>query len=494
MPRMKSVLAVLLLATAAFAAEPTVPASEYAARRARVAEAMGPKSMLILRSAEPARRNGDVDYPYRQDDNLYYLTGIDEPDTTLVLLPGQGELSEVLFVRDPNPRAELYTGRIPTHEEVKAKSGVRAVASAFRFDQFVSAALQGFPFSTSMGEMRPSGPAVPAFSDAVFRGEATVWLMLDRRPGMNAELTPALEYASKLRERFPEVRIRDVRSVLHEAREVKSDAEVALLRRAIDITTEAQKAAMRRALTATNEREIHATVDATFIGHGSTWGFPTIAAAGPNSTTLHYEANNAPVPRDAMILTDIGADVEGYSADVTRTYPADGTFSPEQRALYDAVYRAQEAVFRHARPGVLWSDLQDHATRSLGEDLLRLGLITKNDPAQVRLYFRHGLGHPIGLQVHDMARPTRPLEPGNVMAVEPGLYVRKADIVASPAFKALSAEEQKKVSAAIDRYADIGVRIEDDILITRDGYELLSGAAPRAAADIEKWMAATPSR
>lgn len=483
-------LGTLLIASSLAGADPTVPASEYAARRARVAQALGSNSMLIVNSAEPARRNGDVEYPFRQNDNLYYLTGIADPGTTLVLLPGEKDVSEILFVRDRNPAGEVWTGKIPTQDEVKAKSGIKHVASNTRYEGFVNAALMGSPWSPTPNPQATTPPPTLEFSDAAYRGDATIWLVFDRRPGLTGELTPSLEFASKLRQRYPELgKIRDARTILVDQRMVKSDGEVAILRRAIDITAEAQKAAMKRARTATNEREIHAVVEQTFLDRGACcWGFPSIVAAGPNTTTLHYGINNAPVRRQDLVLTDIGADYEGYTADVTRTYPASGKFTADQRAIYDAVYRAQEEVFKMIKPGVLWRDLLNKAIESLGADLLELGLITKNEPQQVRMYFLHGLGHPIGLQVHDVQRGARPLEPGMVMAVEPGIYVRKDDVLNNATYKRLTADEQKSIAAALDRYANIGVRIEDNVVVTRDGYELLSVNAPRSVEAIESLM------
>ena len=313
---MRNITAGLLtfFATTAFAADLTVPASEFAARRARVAQALGRDAMLIVRSAEPARRNGDVEYPFRQDDNLRYLTGIAAADATLVLLPGEKEYTEVLFVRERNPQTELWTGRIATHDEVKARSGVKHIANNSRLEPFLTAALQGLPWAPvqAPGVPGPVGQATPDFSDAVFRGDATLWFVFETRPSLNAELPRTLEYANKLRERYPEVKIRDARSVLVSLRQVKSDTEVATLRRAIDITVEAQKAAMQRALTATNERQIHSVIEAMFLDRGACcWGFPSIVASGPNATTLHYESNDAPFTRGDLILTDLGADFEG---------------------------------------------------------------------------------------------------------------------------------------------------------------------------------------
>jgi Xaa-Pro aminopeptidase len=175
---------------------------------------------------------------------------------------------------------------------------------------------------------------------------------------------------------------------------------------------------------------------------------------------------------------------------VTRTYPAGGTFTPEQQAIHDAVFKAQEAVIAGARPGRLWRDLEETSRKVLGEELLALGLIAKTEPDQIRMYALHPVGHPVGLQVHDVFRASRPLEPGMVIAIEPGLYVRKDDVIANPTYQKLSEEERNRVKAALERYAGIGVRIEDNVLITNGAAEMLSSGAPRSAAEIERFLAA----
>jgi Xaa-Pro aminopeptidase len=247
---------------------------------------------------------------------------------------------------------------------------------------------------------------------------------------------------------------------------------------------------MARVKTATHENQVEATVAFTFRNLGACcWAFPSIVAAGKNATTLHYETNNDPIVRDGLLLTDLGAEVEGYSADVTRTYPADGTFSPEQRAIYDAVLAAQTETIEMMRPGRKFIDVNTAAVGVIGRELLKLGLITKNTPEQVALYFFHGVGHPLGLQTHDVFDRMRTLEAGMVVTNEPGIYVRKADILASDVFAKLTAPEQASVRSAVDRYDGIGVRIEDDVLIMSGQPRIMSVGAPRSPKEIEALMA-----
>src|SRR5207344_1772909 len=310
--------------------------AEYQARRAALAKSIGPDALLIAFSAEPARRTGDVDWPFRQEDNLLYLTGLNEPDTTLVLLPGERERRELIFARDRDPANERWTGAIPSAEQVTAATGIREVVSPRRFNQFIAALLQGRSWGPPSQSSYFAPPGMPAFLASTRAGRAEIWLVMhDQAPGA---LTREQRFADELRRQYPDVRFRDASPLLLAMREIKSAAELTLIQRAVDITAEAQKAAMARVLTATHEYEVQATIEFTFRNLGACcWGFPSIVAARRHSTTLHYETNNGPIVRGGLLLTDIGAEVEGYGADVTRTYPADGTFSPEQRDIYQAV-------------------------------------------------------------------------------------------------------------------------------------------------------------
>ena len=339
--------------------------------------------------------------------------------------------------------------------------------------------------------MRPNSSSKVEVSGISSHG---VWLLLEDR-GSRSPATREHQFADRLRRHYPQVRFRDATPLLLAMREIKSPAELALIRRAVDITAEAQKAAMARVLAATRENEVQATIEFTFRNLGACcWAFPSIVASGPNATTLHYETNNDPIVRDALLLTDIGAEVEGYSADVTRTYPASGTFSPEQRAIYDIVFAAQNETFPLMRPGHKFIEIHRKAQEVVGRGLLKLGLVTKNTPEQSELYLFHGPGHPLGLQTHDVYDRARPFEPNMVFTNEPGVYVRKDDIVASDVFRKLPASEQAAMRAAIDKYNGIGVRIEDDVLVTAGEPKVLSAGAPRAVRDIEALMAAAKSR
>jgi len=475
----------LVLSTGGLGAQtPGVTASEYRARRAAVAKAIGPDAVLIALSPAPARRTGDIDWPFRQEDNLLYLTGMNVHETTLVLLPGEAGHEELIFTTDRNPSQERWTGRVLSHDEVTAATGVREVISSRSVDGFLDALFQG----TSFGERYFAPPYAPAFRSSFRGGRAQVWMLLGDR-GSRGTPTPEQKFAEELRRRYPEIAVRDATPALTAMREVKSPSELALIQRAIDITVAAQKAAMVRVLTAAREHEVQATVEFTFRNLGACcWAFPSIVAAGPNATTLHYESNNDPIVRGGLLLTDLGAEVDGYSADVTRTYPADGTFSREQRAIYDIVFAAQNESMPLMRAGGRMADVHDKAQEVIGRELQKLGLVSRNVKEQTGLYFFHGVGHPLGLQTHDVYDRTRLMEPNMVFTNEPGVYVRKDDVLASDVFRKLPEGEQQSIRKALDRYDGIGVRIEDDVLITGGEPKVLSAAAPRAPADIEALM------
>ena len=479
-------LAMLLLCTSSMFGAGITPA-EFAARRARLASQVGANAIVFVFSAPAAHRNGDVDYPFRQADNMLYLTGIEEPETTLVLLPD--EPKEILFVRDRNPRQELWRGKIPTHDEVSAISGVKTVDSSARAVAFLATAIEGAPYSFGSGPRvwyRP--PAFPAYLRAVREGRAEVWVAFASR-SRDDPTSAEQQFAADVGRRFPDVKVRDATPLLRAMRVIKSAAEIALLERAIQISDAAQKAGMKRALTAKNEYEVQATIEYTFRNMGACcWGYPSIVASGANATTLHYIRDDAPIARGRLILTDVGAEVEGYTADVTRTYPASGKFSDTQRSVYEAVFKAQDASIALMRPGHTYREMNDKAGEILGGELLRLGLISRNDPAQVSWYLPYPISHQIGLDVHDPIEPGMPFLANMVVTNEPGIYVRRDDVVSSETFKALPAAEQQSIRAALDRYEGIGVRIEDDLLITDGAPRLLSSNSPRSVADIERFL------
>lgn len=475
--------------------ELSVPASELAERRRKLAQAAGPDALVLLFSPSPARRNGDVTWPFRQEDNLYYLTGVDHPGVSLALLPGEEEHREILFAPDPDPRTAIWDGPVPTHGELSETSGVEEVVSAGRFEDFLQAALTGGWWGETDLYRYYRPPGLPHFSRAVEEGRGVVWMLLEPRPPVSRSLlaeplAPELRRAEELRRRFPELSFRDATPVLEEMREVKSPAEVAVLRRAVEITSEAVRAAMERAMTADFEYQVQATLEFEFVDRGACcWGYQSIVAAGENATVLHYVTNRDPIPRDGLMLLDVGAEVDHYTADISRTFPLDGTFSEPQREIYEAVLAAWEEGLELMRPGGSLKDLHLHTLEVLGAQLVELGLVTEPSQEQVELYFMHGVGHPVGMFVHDVFDRTRPFEPGMVVTLEPGLYVRPDDVEASEVFRGLTDDEQARIRRALERYTGIGVRIEDDVLITGGEPEVLSAGLERTVEEVEALMA-----
>jgi Xaa-Pro aminopeptidase len=483
------VAALLAIVSGVVAQQSGVAVAEYKARRAAVSKAIGPNGIFIAVSPEPARRTGDIDWPFRQEDNLLYLTGLNAPDTTLVLLPGEREHQEQLFTTPRDPSRERWTGKVLSADEVAAATGVREVFAAPRFNAFIERVLQGQSFDVKGTAAYLAPPFAPTVASALKAGRAEVWLLLGERES-RAWNQREQRLAAELRTKYPELTIRNASPMLDAMREIKSPAELALIQRAVDVTVAAQKAAMVRVLTAMHEYEVEATIEFTFRNMGACcWAFPSIVAAGRNSTTLHYESNNDPVIRNGLLLTDLGAEVEGYSADVTRTYPASGVFSPEQRALYDVVYKAQNEGLAVMRPGHRMMEVEEKAQEVVGRELLKLGLVTKNVREQSELYLFHSPGHPLGLQTHDVYDRTRTFEPNMVFTNEPGVYVRQNDVLESDVFKKLSAAEQETIRKALAKYDGIGIRIEDDVLITMGEPKIMSAGAPRPAADVEALMA-----
>jgi Xaa-Pro aminopeptidase len=476
----------LLLSLPGSAAAAT--AADHAARRAELMHRIGPDGMLILLAPAAKNRNGDVDWPFRQEDNLLYLTGLDNAGTSLVLVPGEARHREIVFSADSDPAQELWNGRVPSFGEVSARSGVGEVVSNARFRDFLRAAMEGRAWGDTRAYPAFATAGLPNWQQRVRSGKAVVWMLLEDR-GFGGATTPEQALVEELRRSYPELQFRDAFPLLTDMRMVKDASELATLQRAIDVTVEAQKAAMRRVLSARMEYEVQATIEYTFRNLGACcWGFPSIVASGANATSLHYETDNDPIAPGSLMLTDIGAEVDGYTADVTRTYPQSGRFTPEQRAIYEAVLRVQTNSMALMKPGARMNDVHEASIRMLGEDLLKLGLISRNERDQVRMYFRHGLGHQLGLRVHDVDDLDRALEPGMVVTNEPGIYVRVADVRANPAYLALPVEERAGIDAALRRYADIGVRIENDVLITSGAPRNLSAAAPTTVEEIEAWM------
>lgn len=466
--------------------------AELAQRRARVAGSIGANSVLVLFSAEPKLYAYDVNYPYRQENNLYYLTQLKQEGAMLVLLPGNQQLPELLFLPRRDPRAETWTGHMYSPEEAAQRSGIREILDVKEFAPFIEALRRHQPYQPKQGSVLLSRSGqLTVGADKLFaaaaKNEAAVYLL--------GAKTSDKEYAQEQRfasdwERDPAgVAVKDASAIFSELRLRKSAMELQLLQHAIDISTEAHERAWAVAGKGSWEFEVDAEVAYVFkLRNADNWGYPDIVGAGANATTLHYEESQGPIKPDDLILMDCGAEYEHYSADVTRTFPVNGKFSPAQAELYQIVYDAQEAVAKAARPGATISDVNRAGTEVIKDGLLKLGLITDRNSFQYGVWFMHGTSHWLGMNVHDVGDPGAKLEPGMVFTNEPGIYVRPDALDNLPQ----SAKTEAFIAAvrpAFEKYKGLGVRIEDDMVITPTGVRWLSAALPRKMSEIEAFIA-----
>jgi Xaa-Pro aminopeptidase len=496
-------------------ATPSAPAiddaawhTELAARRAHVAEQIGPKSVLILFSGEARVYTGDVDYEFRQENNLYYLTRLAQEGITLVMMPGNTTRPEILFLPQRNPAAETWTGHMYSPEEAQRISGVAEIWEANEFEPFMRSlrlrrAYQPKPekilwpaheAATTAPTAQPTPATTPmptpaaGANDELFKamqqGEASLYLLRPYGEGESREYRREQEFAAKWAQSELGFVVRSAWPIFMEMRVRKSPLELQLLQQAIDISVEAHERAQVIAARAQWEYEIEAEVDYTLKRrHADNWGYPNIVGCGANATTLHYDSSQGPCQTGQLALMDVGAEYEHYSADVTRTFPINGHFSPAQADIYNIIYAAQEKSMSAIRPGATLAEVEGAARDAIKEGLLKLGLITDINSMQYRLWFMHGTSHFIGMNVHDVGRPAK-LEPNMVFTVEPGIYVRPDALDYLP-----DTPDNRKFIAAVrpvfEKYKGIGVRIEDDVVVTTDGYRNMSAALPRTIADIE---------
>jgi Xaa-Pro aminopeptidase len=428
------------------------PTSPYAARRAELMRRIGPKGALLLASPPEHVRNGDATFKFRQDSDILYLTGFTEPGTVLLLCPGHATTPFVLFVRPRDPAQETWTGR---------RAGVEGAVRDFGADA-------AFPRDELDDKL----------ADLVM-GVEEIHYPFGHEPELDAAVARLLGRlrAAERRGRRAPTRLCDARTTLHEMRLIKTPDEIALLRRAAAITAEAHIAAIRGARDVAGEHEIEALIDYTFRRRGATGpGYSTIVGGGVNATILHYVENSAPLVRGQLLLVDAGCEVDGYTADVTRTSPIGAPFSPAQRRLYEAVLETQIAAIEAVKPGVTLEAIHQQVVEHLTKQMVALGLLSGEVPALIeagahRQFYMHRTSHWLGMDVHDVGfysegGAARPLLPGMVLTIEPGLYVA-GDAAVAPEFRGL------------------GVRIEDDILVTAGGYENLTAAVPKSVGEIE---------
>lgn len=494
---MKSILVVTLIATFFLAGVPAVEAGptsiritpaapkitdterqgELAKRRAAVAARMADKSVMVLFSAEPKLYTNDVDYVFRQENNLYYLTALKQEGATLVITKDGNAVVETLFLPKRVPVRETWEGKMYSRDDAMRLSGLKRIVDSSELDAFLQAVREKKAFTS-----KDATVAIDA------SGAAKFYMLL---PSSERDTNGVREFRveSEFAKGLTGATVENARPIFAELRHIKSPYELKLLQHAIDISTEAHMRAMATAAKASMEYEVQAEVEYTFRRRNADfWGYPSIVGCGPNATTLHYVESQGEVKKGNLLLMDVGAEYDHYTADITRTFPVNGKFSKEQAEIYQIVYDAQEAAAKATKPGATMQQVSAAANEVIRDGLMKLGLIT--EPAQVRIWYMHGLGHWLGMNVHDVGRGGQ-LQAGMVFTNEPGIYIREdalANLPDTPENKAFIA----KVRPAFEKYKNIGVRIEDDMLVTPTGVEWMSKELPRSIADIEAFMAKVP--
>lgn len=405
--------------------------------RKKLEEMLADNSMLLLYSGIALHVSEDEYYPFRCNRNFFYLTGLTREKMVLCIKKVGGRISESLFIEAVDPLAVRWTGKMVSPEEAREISGISDIRLIDRLDR-------------EIGGYLSSDPVENVYFDCQRHSDGDL-------PDYN--LAKSLEFSKK----YPALRLIDLHPLVASLRRVKDDEEIAAIRRAIDCTKKGLEQVLSTLHPGMYEYQVQAEFEYRLAVEGAEGpSFPTIAGSGANSTMLHYETNREKCTDGSLILLDLGAKVDGYCADITRTYPVSGRYSPRQREYYDLVLAANREVAKAAKPGMTLALLNDICKKVLAEGLLRMGKI--RDESEVGRYYMHGVSHQLGIDVHDCnIAADRVLRPGNVITDEPGLY--------------------------IDEEA-IGIRIEDDLLITEDGCEVLSESIPRDADEIEAILSA----
>ncbi len=451
------------------------------ARRAKLVAQLGPDTMAILWSAEPKTFSNDVAYEFRQDADLYYLSGIDQEDSTLVLMPGNQTQKEILFIRDPDPRREHWRGHSLTLDEAKAQSGIETVYFASAFQPFIEAMFDRRAYGL---RRTAESNEYDAFFEAVTNGRVRLALRWDP-PAMSAPLDRAQQFGNTMRDRVAGLTIVNISDAIHNLRQVKTAYEQKVLERSLEISSEAHVAGMRAAKPGAFEYEVEAAIEQVYLANGAmTPGYPSIVGSGPNATVLHYEKSSRRMEAGDLLLVDAAASYQYLIGDITRTYPVSGRFTPTQREIYSLVLSAQEAAMKAARSGVRTTAIETASEEVIKAGLLKLGLITDASGDQFRTWYTHGICHFIGLDVHDTGDYRRLLEPGMAFTIEPGLYIRPESLDNLPKTPE-NAAFIEKVRPAVEKFKYVGVRIEDSFLLTDSGLKRLSVKAPRTIEEIE---------
>lgn len=427
-----------------------LPKSFFKTNRNKL-RALMPNNSVAVFFANPIRnRSNDVDYEYHQDPNFYYLSGLREPHSLLIIYKeiqhfGDGtSTDEILFLQKRDASDEIWTGKRQGTDGAIKFLGINAAFSSEEFNSFKTE-FESF--------------------DKIYVTEIPNDVRnLDQKDDLFNLIN---SFQLKTEKVNFKIDVQDLNYMMSQLRQIKTDEEIVLLKKAIEMTCDAQIELMKALEPGMTEYQSEAIVEYIFKKNGAEYpGFPSILGGGENSCVLHYTSNRKPLKGNDLLVSDIGAEYHGYTADVTRTLPTDGVFSVEEKIIYNIVYEAQQAGIAKCKPGNKFWDPHEAATQIISEKLMELGIIDK--PYKVREYFMHGTSHYLGLDVHDAGLYT-PLEKGNVITVEPGIYIPEG-------------------SNCDKKWWNIGVRIEDDILITDDEPITLSAKAPRKIEEIEASM------
>lgn len=443
-------------------AAPRIPAKEFARRRKELMNLMEPGSIAVLPSAVVASRNNDVEHPFRQDSDFFYLTGFREPEAVFVLAPGREHGESILFCRERDPAAEQWHGKITGPERAMQLYGID----------------DAFPIA-DIDDILPG----------LIEGRSKLYYTMGARPDFDARLIAWVNGIAGNRQTGtrPPGDYVQLAQLLHELRLIKTKHEIDVMRHGAKITSRAHRRIMAAVHPGMAEYQLEAEFKHELEMNGArSTAYPSIVGGGENACILHYVSNDDMLAKDDLVLVDAGGEYEYYAADVTRTFPVSGKFSKAQREIYEIVLRAEEAAIAEVKPGNHWNQPHETAVRELTLGMVEIGLLVGDvdeliESEAYKRFFMHRTGHWLGLDVHDVGEyriddEWRVFEPGMVTTIEPGIYV-SPDIEDIPA-----------------KYRGIGVRIEDDILVTADGNENLTESVPRTIDEIETWMAEANER
>ncbi|WP_312649691.1 aminopeptidase P family protein [Proteiniclasticum sp.] len=407
----------------------------HISNRKRIAEKMKDNSMLILFAGSAPKKSADEAYKFTPNRNFLYMTGIDEENIILVMRKAEGKIMESLFIKERDAVMVKWVGETISSERAEEASGISDIRFLQTFENFMNLAIG---------------------KEDLYR----VYLDLEKDSYDSLD-TRGVSFAKEIVSRYPQVKVRNIYNEISALRVFKTPEEIEKIKKAIDITGKGIMNIMKNAKAGMKENQLEAHFDFTLKSEGvKDFAFTTICAAGHNATVLHYVENNHEVKENDMVLLDLGAQFEYYSGDISRTFPVSGKFTDRQRVFYDLVLKAHDEVIKMLKPGVPYARINELVQEIYAKELKALGLIEKDE--EVRRYYYHNTSHYLGMDTHDVGRRDVILEEGMVLTVEPGLYI----------------EEES-----------IGIRLEDDILITKDGCENLSKDIIITADDVEKFLA-----